>query len=97
MKAKRLIALSISLLLVFVMLASQFFVVFEAEHDCSGEDCPVCRFLAIVENTLKKFTLAIWPMVALLLARAPIVKLQSSLGEALCKKDPVSLKVKLSN
>ena len=91
------IALSISLLLVFVLLASQFFVIVEADHDCSGEDCPVCRFLAIVENTLKKFSLAICVMATLLLVRAQSVKWHFSLREILPKQDPVSFKVKLSN
>ena len=97
MKTKRLIALSISLLLVFVLLASQFFVIVEAEHDCSGENCPVCRFLTIVENTLKQLSFAICSVAAFFLLRASVAKLQPILGEILPQTNPVALKVKLSN
>lgn len=97
MKAKRILSLSISLLLVLVLLFSVAFVIAEAEHDCSGEDCPVCRFLSIVENTLKKLSFAIAVAAAFLLAQAPAAGLSSERGELLSKQDPVSLKVKLSN
>ncbi len=34
-----------SLTVVFTLLFSAFFLVEEAEHDCTGEDCPVCDCL----------------------------------------------------
>ena len=37
-------------LLAVAMLFSVFFIALEAEHDCVGEDCPICQFIARIEQ-----------------------------------------------
>ena len=34
------------------MLFSAPFIAIEADHDCTGEDCPICACIAQCENTL---------------------------------------------
>ena len=35
------------------MLLSACFIAAEADHDCSGEDCPVCVFLTLCEQNIR--------------------------------------------
>lgn len=83
-------------LLVFVMLFSAFYIAAEAGHDCAGEDCRICRQIAVCRNTLNALGLAA--------AAAGIVFLAASSvrDDAACAANAgrytlVSLKVKLSD
>ncbi|MCR5605549.1 MAG: hypothetical protein K6F69_01860 [Treponema sp.] len=40
----------IAILLTFSMLFSMFYVVHEANHDCSGDDCIVCQIINVIEQ-----------------------------------------------
>ena len=44
--------------LAVVMLSSAIYLAVEANHDCSGEDCAICRQISICENLLKTLGLA---------------------------------------
>ena len=44
--------------LAVVMLSSAVYLAVEANHDCSGEDCAICRQISICENLLKSLGLA---------------------------------------
>ena len=44
--------------LAVVMLSSAVYLAVEADHDCSGEDCAICRQINICENLLKTLGLA---------------------------------------
>ena len=50
---KKHIALLTAGVLLFLVLFAVFFEAFETEHDCSGEDCPVCAFLIQCENMIR--------------------------------------------
>ncbi|WP_099468713.1 hypothetical protein [Konateibacter massiliensis] len=39
---------------IIVTLFSTFFIVKEANHNCSGEDCPICACVHQTEQTLKQ-------------------------------------------
>ena len=52
MKNKRLAAGIIAFLMLFIMLFSASFIAIEADHDCTGEECPICACIAQCENTL---------------------------------------------
>lgn len=39
--------------LAVVMLSSAIYLAVEANHDCSGDDCAICRQISICENLLK--------------------------------------------
>ena len=36
--------------LAVVMLSSAIYLAVEADHDCSGDDCAICRQISICEN-----------------------------------------------
>ena len=44
--------------LAVVMLFSAVYIAVEADHDCSGDDCAICRQISICENLLKSLGLA---------------------------------------
>ncbi|MER1992639.1 MAG: hypothetical protein ABS897_01325 [Eubacteriales bacterium] len=44
---KRAGALLLCIGLVLILSVSTAFIIHEADHDCSGEDCPICRNIAI--------------------------------------------------
>ena len=44
--------------LAVVMLSSAIYLAVEANHDCSGDDCAICRQISICENLLKSLGLA---------------------------------------
>ena len=44
--------------LAVVMLFSAVYLAVEANHDCSGDDCAICRQISVCENLLKSLGLA---------------------------------------
>lgn len=44
--------------LAVVMLSSAVYIAVEADHDCSGDNCAICRQISICENLLKSLGLA---------------------------------------
>ena len=48
----------LAVVLAVVMLSSAIYLAVEANHDCSGEDCAICRQISICENLLKSLGLA---------------------------------------
>lgn len=51
-KISRVFACIMAAMVLFVVLFSAFFIVSHADHDCTGEDCPVCACLQQCENIL---------------------------------------------
>ena len=51
MKAAAIVMIAAVLLF---LLVSTFFIAYEADHECTGEDCPVCALIQIVENNLRQ-------------------------------------------
>ena len=48
----------LAVVLAVVMLSSAVYLAVEADHDCSGDDCAICRQISICENLLKSLGLA---------------------------------------
>jgi hypothetical protein len=93
---KRLAACALTLLFVFITLSSVAFIILEAEHDCTGEDCPVCYQLSVCEHTLK-FGLATAVLTAAWIIGV-ILPFAARFTYSVCLcLTPVTLKVKLSN
>lgn len=44
--------------LIFVTVFSLFYESMEADHVCSGDDCPVCAVIQIVQLSIKLLTIA---------------------------------------
>ena len=56
---KRTGALLLCIGLVFVLSVSMIFIVREADHDCCGEDCPICQMIAVNIRLLRTLGLII--------------------------------------
>ena len=52
-KLKKIIAYIIIFMMLSFLLFSSIFIIKNADHDCIGDDCPVCHFIHVCENILK--------------------------------------------
>ena len=52
-KVKRIAAGIMGLLMLIIVLFSAFYIAAEADHDCAGEDCPICVCIRLCESTLR--------------------------------------------
>ena len=86
-------------LMLALILFSSFYIAAESDHDCCGEDCPVCSCIQICEDNLRLFEngveaktemSAVLPVLLLLLAFAPLVS-------TLPQETLVSRKVRMNN
>lgn len=96
-KSKKCLAIVIAVTMLFTMLFSGAYIAAEANHHCSGEDCPICEEVALCQNTWKQFsatvaeTAAVFVFLfALLLSAIQISKKWESITL-------ITLKVKLSD
>ena len=62
---KRIAALLLCIGLVFALAVSSAYIAHEAGHDCSGEDCPICRVIAANADVLRLSGLAVLMLLAL--------------------------------
>ena len=83
--------------LAVVMLFSAVYLAVEADHDCSGEDCAICRQISICENLLKTLGLAGAAAVFAAAVRYALCRIIPSCAELVRTFTLVSLKVKLSD
>ena len=58
-KKKKIITLLLAVAVLFVMLYSALFIAAHADHDCVGENCPICYQINVCKNTLKNLLLAV--------------------------------------
>ena len=56
MKKFRKFSAMIAVLLVIATFASLFYIAEEENHDCTGEDCPICVCIHQTEQVLKNMT-----------------------------------------
>ena len=87
----------LAVVLAVVMLSSAIYIAVEANHDCSGEDCAICRQISICENLLK--TLGLAGAAAAITAAFTYTMCRAILPctEMIGTLTLVALKVKLSN
>ena len=83
--------------LAVVMLSSAVYIAVEANHDCSGDDCAICRQISICENLLKTLGLAGAAAAGTAALTYALCKAILPCTERLGTGTLVSLKVKLSN
>lgn len=87
---------SAAALCLFVLLSSVY-VISEVNHDCTGEDCPVCCQISMCKHTLKTISTAATAS-AFAVLFIDLLKICLSAGfENRRPKSLVTLKVKLSN
>lgn len=96
-KKNRTVAFLICVVFFVVTFFSVLFVVAEADHDCIGEDCPVCACIHHAEQTLNQLGMGIgsatgWmPVVVTLLSFIPCVL------RPVAHQTPIGQKVRLNN
>lgn len=93
----RFAAVVISMLMLSVMLFSTFYVIQESDHDCCGDDCPICfqidQCLSLLRN-IGEGSAAIAITTALMLISGSTVPLLSCLVRPVT---PVSFKVRMNH
>lgn len=96
-KAKRITAGIMGLMMLVIVLFSAFYIAAEVDHDCCGEDCPICACIQLCENTLCGFgdgtvaqPAAVVPVILILIATVFFVTEVS-------QETLVSRKVRLNN
>lgn len=88
-------ALMLLVLLLF-LLTSVFFIAHEADHDCTGEDCPVCALIQIAESNLRQLGTGAPAAAALISCVFFLLMLQSFADSGIVISTPVSRKTRLN-
>ena len=96
-KTRRAIVIVISCLFILMLLFSHLFILAEADHDCSGENCPICEVILIAEKTLRGISLLICAAAIAALAVVAAIRLRGEAAFGAFRFTPVLLKVKLTN
>ena len=85
MKQRRsVLSLAAVFAVIFVVLISSFFVAAETNHDCTGEDCPICYEIGICQETVRKLTVFGVVFAAILLLSVCIVLPVAQSRPAVC-------------
>ena len=96
-KKKKVIAVFLTVALLFVMLYSALFIAAEADHDCVGENCPICYQINVCQNALKNLSLAVCAAVFAAALPYTLCRGISVCADYAQSYTLVSLKVKLSD
>ena len=96
-KALRIAAGIMGLMMLVLVLFSAFYIAAEADHECCGEDCPICECIHHCENALRGIgngtavrPAIVAPVILFLLAAAFIIT-------AVSRDTLISRKVRLNN
>lgn len=60
-KLSKLLSIGMSVLLLVVLLESMTYIVTHFEHNCTGEECPICRQIRMAEAVLNEIGTAVNP------------------------------------
>lgn len=96
-KKSRILATLLCVCIVAFLVLSFTYEIKEANHDCTGHDCPVCAQIQSIENSRQQLSLAVVSFgtsIVLLIRAMGIVLSHDTL---FCASSPVQLKVKLNN
>lgn len=97
MKKKRIIAVIFAVLFALSLIFTFSFIFANANHECVGDECPICAEIQSCEDFLKSVTtVAVVAATAVVVHKFGIIALPSLKGRA-DNTSLISLKVKLSN
>ena len=96
-KRNRLVALTVALTFIFVTLFSACFIAVEVDHDCAGDDCPICCQISICENALRTVGIAASTVIYTGVSGIFILAVHSFAKKLSNNASLVTLKVKLSD
>ncbi len=96
-KYKRIAAGIMGILMLLIMLLSAFYIASEADHDCTGEDCPICACIQQCENTLRQIGYGAAFCIAVIFPAVFTLISSFLYAVGFPQKTPVSGKVRLNN
>ena len=96
-KKKRIISLVVAVAVFFVVLYSALYIAAETDHDCVGENCPICYQISVCENTLKNLSLAVCAVAFAAAFTYTLCRSISACADVTPSYTLVSLKVKLTD
>ena len=94
---KRGIAAIVCITLILGVLFSAFYIAHEYEHDCTGEDCPICQYIAECEAFVNQISTGIVFLFTAIAIVSLAIKLIEELSEVFSYDTLVSQKVRLNN
>lgn len=97
MKHRRGLLIAACILFLTISLFSSLFVLQEYDHDCYGNDCPVCAFVHAAEQNLQQLNSGAATGVVLFLAVVAILAATSLWANPVAASTLVSKKVRLDN
>ncbi len=95
--ARRIAAGVMGLMMLAAVLFSSLYIAVEADHDCTGEDCPVCACVRQCENTLRSAGEGFRACPAVLIPFLSVLSAAALSLAAASFATPVSRKVRLNN
>ena len=93
---KTLAAVTATAMLLVIVLAG-IFIVMEADHDCEGEDCPVCQCLENCQATLRQLGSAAVTASVPLFSFFLLITTGFHILKVFFNETPVSTKVRLND
>ena len=94
---KKIVAGIAAFAVLFIVLFSSFYICAEADHHCSGEDCPVCACIQICENVIRQMGSRTDMPVLVCLTAAFLLLAGMLSGETFEQETPVSLKIRMND
>ena len=92
------VATILAVLLIVFFVVSIFFIAHESDHECIGEDCPICEQIVICEKTIEEFGTGLITIILILATVFGGVYKLLSLGDNRTKNESlVSLKIEMLN
>ena len=95
-KVKKLLSAFLALVVLCTFFSSVFFIIHEADHDCNGENCPVCAAITVCRSFISALCVTAVIFACSLLCGA-FARVLRVIYVRSGKFTPVSLRVKLLN
>lgn len=93
--AKRYAAFIFSIVFIFATVFSVFYIAEEINHDCTGNDCPICECVHQAQQTLKNIGTGFAEAVIIVAAVVVLISLLLSFGDDLRNSSLISQKVRM--
>ncbi len=94
---RRITAGIMAVIMLFSLLFSVLFIAVEADHDCTGDDCPICACIQECGNTLRGFTRRTAVRISVVITVLFVLHIAVLFTEALSQETLVIRKVRLNN
>ncbi len=84
-------------MLLIGVLFSSFYIATEHDHNCQGEDCPICHTVALCENFMSQVGAGIAILAAVLFTALLLENVAHIFSVVLVSPTPVTRKIRLNN